>query len=150
MPQSFACLNFHIIFSTKHREPFIAQEWEDALFGAIGGTLHTVRGRLLAAGGVADHVHLLVSLPRDLSVADCVRNVKTVSSKWVHENVSNMVGFAWQVGYAAFSASFSHLEQIRGYLSIQELKHQGMTYQDEVRAFLRAHDIEPDEAHMWD
>src|SRR6187455_2666673 len=107
MPQSFACLNFHIVFSVKHRQPEIDPKWEDRLCSIFGGILRERKGMLLAAGGVADHVHLLVSLPRDLCVADAVREIKTASAKWIHETFPERRAFAWQRGYAAFSTSYS-------------------------------------------
>lgn len=36
-------------------------------------------------GGVADHVHLIVTLPRTLSQAELVESLKKKSSKWIKE-----------------------------------------------------------------
>jgi REP element-mobilizing transposase RayT len=149
MPQSFARINIHIVFSTKNRRPMIALEWEDRLCGVIGGSLRTVKSTLLCAGGIEDHVHLLISLARDLSVSDAVRDIKTDSSKWVH-NKFGMSEFQWQRGYSAFSVSHSQLGSVRTYFAGQKEHHRKQTYQDEVRQLLRLHEIEPDEEHMWD
>ena len=66
-----------------------------------------------------DHVHLLVSLDKQVSMSEALRIVKTNSSRWVHETFPDLSGFAWQVGYGAFSVSASHLETVRVYLSRQ-------------------------------
>ncbi|TMQ34940.1 MAG: IS200/IS605 family transposase, partial [Planctomycetota bacterium] len=85
MPQSFASLHVHIIFSTKNREPFLSPEIETRLYEYIGGILRAEGASLIAAGGMPDHVHLLVSLTRDHSLAGVARLIKANSSKWIHE-----------------------------------------------------------------
>src|SRR5580704_2128836 len=81
MPQSFGSLYFHLVFSSKHRQPLIDAEWQSRLYEYCGGILRREKSVLLAAGGMPDHVHLLVSLSRELSIADVVRLVKASSSK---------------------------------------------------------------------
>jgi REP element-mobilizing transposase RayT len=60
MPQSFACLHHHLVFSTKNRAPLITPEIQLRLFDYIGGVLRSEHCALVAAGGMPDHVHLLV------------------------------------------------------------------------------------------
>ena len=150
MPQSFASLFLHVVFSTKQRRPLLDDAWCDRLFGIVGGTLRADRCVLLATGGMPDHVHLLMSLARDCSVSVAVRNLKTASSRWVHETIPGGASFAWQDGYAAFSIGVAMIDDTRAYLAKQREHHARQNYQDEVRAFLRRHDIPPDEQHMWD
>jgi len=148
--QSFARISIHFVFSTKNRQPLILPEWEDRLYGVIGGILRADKSVLLCAGGVEDHVHLLVSMARDLSASDAVRNIKTDSCKWVHENIAGASDFEWQRGYAAFSVSRSNEDAVRTYFRGQKEHHRRQSYQDEVRRLLVLHDIEPDEEYMWD
>src|SRR5258708_4653540 len=150
MPQSLAALYCHIIFSTKNRVPDIDPNWQDRLYSYIGGTLRSDKCVLMAAGGVADHVHLLVSLSRTVCVADVVRDIKANSSRWIHENFPDHKTFAWQTGYGAFSVSHSHLDQVRTYLAKQAEHHRSKTFQEEFRAFLAKYEIEYDERYAWD
>jgi REP element-mobilizing transposase RayT len=150
MPQSLAALYCHIIFSTKNRVPEIDPIWQDRLYSYIGGTLRSHQCVLMAAGGVADHVHLLVSLSRTITVADAVRDIKANSSRWIHENFPDHKTFAWQSGYGAFSVSHSHLDQVRAYLAKQAEHHRSKTFQEEFRAFLAKYEIEYDERYAWD
>src|SRR5439155_21583465 len=103
MGQSLGSLYFHLVFSTKNREPFITAELQPRLFAYLGGILREHKGCLVAAGGVADHVHLLVSLHRDTSVSEALRLLKSNSSAWIHETFLELRAFAWQAGYGAFS-----------------------------------------------
>jgi REP element-mobilizing transposase RayT len=96
-----------------------------------------------------DHVHLLASLARTLSVADAVRVVKANSSGWIH-NELGMSDFQWQTGYGAFAVSYSHLDDVRTYLANQEKHHRRMTFQEEFLELLRRHEMEWDEQYVWD
>src|SRR5688500_7054429 len=98
MPQSLAALHVHIVFSTKNREPLIDEAIRDRLYGYIGGVVGSRKSVLLVAGGIADHVHLLISFSREWSVSDMVRDIKASSSRWVHETFGRR-HFAWQAGY---------------------------------------------------
>jgi REP element-mobilizing transposase RayT len=151
MPQSFVSLHFHLIFSTKDRAPLISSEVQPRLFEYIGGILRAERSVLEAAGGVEDHVHLLVSLDQQLSVSTALRVIKAGSSRWVRETFpATLSGFAWQAGYGAFTVSHSHREKVRAYLSRQAEHHRTVTFQDEFLAFLRRHGIAYEERYLWD
>ncbi|MGL4551441.1 MAG: IS200/IS605 family transposase [Gemmataceae bacterium] len=149
MPQSLVCLAAHFVFSTKGREPLILPGWAGRLYDYIGGVVHAEKCQSLAAGGVPDHVHLLVSVGRTVSLADLMRMVKTNSSKWVHETLPD-APFNWQAGYGGFDVSHDHLGTIRQYIARQAEHHAGRSYQDEYRAILREHGLEWDERYVWD
>ena len=85
MAHTFTRLYFHIIFSTKHRQPFIDFELEQRLHPYLGGIIRELGGVPIRVGGVADHVHLLAQLPATLALADMVREIKANSSGWVHD-----------------------------------------------------------------
>jgi putative transposase len=150
MPQSFASLHCHLIYSTKNRVPLITGDIQPRLYGYWGGICQEQGNRLIAAGGTANHVHLLVSLSRDASVAEVVRDLKANSSKWIHETFPASRDFAWQTGYAAFAVSFSNIDQVKKYLARQAEHHRKQTFQEEFVAFLRRHHIEYDERYLWE
>ena len=149
MPQSLACLPVHFVFSTKGREPWVCEEWAERLYEYVGGAVRTEQCRLLAAGGMPDHVHLLVSLGRTVTVADLMRVVKANSSKWVHETFPG-IPFAWQNGYGAFAIQYDRIDAVRGYIARQAEHHAGHSYQDEYRTLLSEHGLEWDERYVWD
>ena len=100
--------------------------------------------KALAIGGVADHVHLLVSLPSTLSVS-AMQLLKGNSSKWLHETFPILRGLAWQEGYAAFSIGIAGVEETAAYIRGQEEHHRHRTFREEVALFLRKHGMECDE-----
>lgn len=149
MPASYTCLYYHIIFSTKRRLSLITPDLRQQLYPYLGGIVAHEKGRLITAGGIADHVHLLVSLHPQSSVSDVLRLVKSNSSKWVHENFADKRDFGWQDGYAAFSVSFSNLERVQRYIAEQEQHHREVSFQDELVEFLNRHGTAYDERYIW-
>ena len=148
MPQSLTQLLVHAVFSTKDRAPLLADEWRPDLHAYIGGILRARKCDLLAAGGIEDHIHLLIRMATTISIADMLRDVKTNSSKWRHE--SGDARFAWQSGYGVFSVSPDSVDAIVAYIADQREHHRKVTFQDEYRAFLQTHEMEFDERYMWD
>jgi putative transposase len=149
MAQSLACLHYHFIFSTKNRAALITLDLQQRLYKYIGGVIKNEGGRLLAAGGTRDHIHLLASLRPKPAITDILRDVKANSSKWVHEAFEKMRAFRWQDGYGAFTVSYSNIEQVRAYIARQERHHQRMTFQEEFIQFLERHKIEYDPRYVW-
>jgi hypothetical protein len=96
----------------------------------------------LAVGGAADHVHLLLSLPRTVSVAKAVQLVKSGSSKWLHENFPKLKNFSRQEGYGAFSIGVSQRVATVKYIEGQAEHHKRISFEDEFKKFLAAHGIE--------
>ena len=117
MPQSFACLYYHLIFSTKGREPLLVGDLPERLYAYIGGIVRNENGVLVAAGGMPDHIHLLASLSRESAASDLVRQIKGISSRWIHETIPALRGFGWQSGYAAFTVSYSHISRVKAYIA---------------------------------
>lgn len=150
MPQSFASLHIHLIFSTKHREPLLTPDILPRVLSYLGGIARADGHMLVAAGGMPDHVHLLLSMNRQSSIADAVRSIKSESSKWVHETFPNLRSFAWQAGYGAFAVSYSSIGRVRDYLARQIEHHRAMAFQEEFRNFLQRHQIPFEERFLWD
>ena len=149
MPHSFASLLIHAIFSTKNRAPDLSPEIAGRLFPYMGGIVRERKGVPLIINGPADHVHLLVSIPTNESVAELLRVVKTNSSRWVHEQFPDRKGFGWQAGYAAFTVSGSRSADVTEYIARQQEHHRRVSYQKEFLTFLRKHGIKYDARDLW-
>lgn len=146
MSSTFTNLNIHIIFSTKNRAPRIDSAFADRLYAYIGGITRNLDCPALAAGGIEDHIHLLISLHPSVALSDLVRDIKANSSKWLHEDVKTE--FEWQRGYAAFSVSESAVPDVRAYIANQREHHAKRMYQDELVAFLERHNIKYDRSYL--
>lgn len=148
MPESFCSLHYHIIFSTKERIADITPELQPRLIEYIGGIIRAHNGKLIAAGGTTDHMHLLLSTTQQMSIAEVVRLIKTNSSKWVHETYPKKQDFAWQTGYAAFTVSYSNLGKVQQYIANQREHHHKVSFKEEFIAFLKRHDLEYKEQYL--
>jgi REP element-mobilizing transposase RayT len=149
MAHTFTSLLTHVVFSTHLRAPKIEDAIRADLHSYLGGILRQLRSSPIAIGGTRDHVHLLTSLPADLAVADCLRVVKTNSSRWVKEKWPERRSFGWQGGYAAFSVSESNRANVIRYIQGQAQHHLRISFQDEFLGLLRKHGVEFDEQYIW-
>ncbi len=149
MAQTFTHLLTHVIFSTKERRPLLKVEIRPRLLSYMGGIIRDLGGKALVINGTSDHVHLLVSMPATISVAEMMRIVKAKSSRWVREQFPAERTFAWQAGYGAFSVSHSRTEAVKEYIAGQEEHHRKVSFQDELLSFLRKQGIEFDERYIW-
>jgi putative transposase len=151
MPQSLSAVFIHLVFSTKHRTPFLNEsDKRHELHAYLGGVSNNLDCPTIAIGGVDDHVHLLCGLGRTISQAEWIKEVKRASSIWMSEQGSEYRDFKWQAGYGDFSVSASNIEEVREYILNQEQHHRRMTYQDEFRILLKKHNLEWDEQYVWD
>lgn len=99
MATTFANLLYHVVFSTKDRNPSIRDDIREPLYEYIGGIIRGERGILLEIGGIPDHVHLLVKFKTDIAVSMMVQKIKGKSSGWVNERPGRLERFEWQSGY---------------------------------------------------
>ena len=131
-----------MVFSTKLRKPVLNDSWRDDLFAYIGGTVKDHKASLLKAGGIEDHVHLLLRIHPEFAISKAVQLLKANSSKWINDNRKTSSPFQWQRGYGAFSVSQSMADTVRNYIAGQRKHHARRTYQDEYLEILRKHEIE--------
>ncbi len=150
MAQTFFAMYAHIIFSTKNRDPWIQESWRDDMYAYMAGVSHGLGCKQLAAGGIDDHVHLLVSIKPTVALSDLTRDIKAASSRWIHETRPGSREFEWQRGYSAFSVSHSNLDSVKKYLATQADHHRIRSFQEELLDFLHRHDIPYDERYIWD
>ena len=150
MPQSFACIHCHLVFSTKDREPLLVPDLTTRLYEYMGGICRNHNDVLVAAGGRPDHVHLIVSFGKQTAAAEAVRIIKSNSSRWIHETFPQLRGFAWQNGYGAFAMSYSSLDDVKRYIHNQDEHHRVRTFKEEFLAMLDKHNLPYDERYIWD
>ena len=150
MAHTYTNLLIHALFSTKGRQPMLDSTLRARLFPYFAGIITRLKGRPVIINGPGDHVHLLFVLPATLPLADLMEKLKANSSKWVHEEFPDRAGFAWQTGYTAFSVSQSNLAAVKRYIAHQEQHHRKVTFQEEVLAFLKKHEIQYDPRFVFD
>lgn len=142
---SFVSCLLHVVFSTKDRRPLITPDMQVRLWPYLGGIARNHKMKVIKAGGVEDHVHILLSLPSTLEIAKAVQLLKGNSSKWVHETFADQQAFEWQAGYGAFSIGISGMPDTIAYIENQATHHKKMTFREELESILNKHGIEYEE-----
>ena len=84
----------------------------------------------------------------DASPCQCVRELKTVSSRWVHETTGLSL-FAWQEGYGAFTVSASQRDDVRHYIEQQAEHHRRRTFREAYLELLQRSGTEFDARYVY-
>jgi REP element-mobilizing transposase RayT len=148
MSHTYYCSLFHCVFSTRERRKAIDPEIQPRLWSYMGGIAREHGAKALTIGGTDDHVHLLLSLPPAVPLAKAIREIKSFSSHWIHEECARPE-FEWQQGYGAFSIGQSQVAATMAYIAKQEEHHRKRDFQGEFLAFLKKHRIEYDPRYIW-
>jgi putative transposase len=151
MGQSLVENYSHLIFSTKHRTPWLQPEaLQNELFQYLGKICSNHNCPPLRVGGHLDHIHILCRLSKSISIETLIRELKTNSSKWMKTQTLDHREFSWQNGYASISVSSTHLTSLVRYIEQQREHHATITFQDEFRRILKKNKIQYDEKYLWE
>jgi REP-associated tyrosine transposase len=148
MPQSLADILIHAIWSTKERRPLISADVRAGLHGYLAGILRNIESPALIINSVADHVHVLCQLSKNLAACKLVEEVKKGSSKWMKEQ--GVLDFAWQNGYGVFSVSQSNVDTVREYIEGQAEHHKKRDFKAEFQEFCERYNVPNNERYVWD
>ncbi len=148
MPQSYGHSYIHIIFSTKRRESILTPGLHTEFTRYIMPILQDCKVQFIAEGGMPDHVHLLIDLGRESSLANVLREIKSKSSGWLKSKLGKQ--FSWQGGYGYFSVSPSHVQNVVHYIDNQEEHHKKKTFQEEFEEILKIAGVDFDKKYLWD
>ena len=135
MPQSLAKVNVHIVFTTKYGQEFITDEIRSELHSYTIGVLSNLGSYTYEIYANPDHIHILCTLPRTITMADLVSKIKITSSKWLKNK--GIPDFYWQDGYGIISVSSSKVEAVKKYIKNQPQHHTEVGCKDEFRFFLK-------------
>jgi putative transposase len=113
----------HLVWGTWDRLSLIDGAWERRLHRNLIGEAERLGMAVLALNGMPDHVHAVVSLPTTVTIAELVKQLKGVSSRFVNETVQPDFLFKWQGFYGAFSVSRWDVDRVVGYVNRQREHH---------------------------
>lgn len=137
MNKTHSKIYIHFIFGTKNGNKFITPKIEKRLWSYIGAIGKRMGVRPIAIGGDQDHLHLLLSVPPNLSVSFIMQKLKGSSSKWMNDTFYTKKRiFRWQAGYSAFSVGHSQKQRVIDYIRNQKQRHKTVSFQEEHQLFL--------------
>lgn len=147
MPHTYTRLILHIVFSTKHRFPFIKPEYRSSLYDYIGGTIRGIGGSLIELGGVEDHVHILTGVKPTIAPSEFLLKLKPNVTNWAKRNISSK--FGWQDGYGAFSVSDAEIEGLRDYIRRQQEHHRKESFDEEFIRLCTEQGMKIERKFLW-
>ena len=148
MSNSYISSLYHFVTGTKNREPWLAPPIRERLWPYMGGIAKDEGLVALCVGGYTDHVHMILSIPPNVTVILASQLIKGASSRWIHETFPKMRSLAWQEGYGAFSIGVSQVPDTRQYIERQAEHHRKVSFREEYMAFLRKNDIPYDDRYV--
>ena len=124
MADAYLRLFYHFVWATRDREPLLVGDIEQFAYALMRQKCREKDCVLAAIGGTENHVHLLVSLPSTLCIAEFVKSVKGASAHLVNvAHGSPTWGFKWQGGYGVHTVSPAHVSTVRRYIENQKQRH---------------------------
>lgn len=146
MPHTHCTNLVHCVFSTKNRSDLITDEVRQALCAYIFGIARNLDIEILALGGTANHVHILMALPAKQSLSNAIRDLKANSSRWMAEKHPR---FAWQEGFGAFSVSPSQAPAVKKYIRNQAEHHRKRDFEEEFLLLLKKSGVDYDPRYVF-
>jgi len=146
MSHSYSCNLVHCVFSTKNRVDLIPAKIREKLFAYMVGIAKNLQIEILAIGGTANHVHILMGLPANRTISDTVRSLKANSSRWMREQERE---FQWQEGAGSFSVSPSQAEIVKAYIRNQGEHHKKRSFEEEFVALLQKSGVQFDRKYVF-
>ena len=116
-------LYYHFVWGIKNRLPLIESALEPDLYRVIAAKAQDLGGFVHAIGGMADHVHLAVSIPPKIAPAKFIGDVKGNSSHYVNHVIKPDFEFYWQTEYGVLSFGERNLASVVRYIHNQKQHH---------------------------
>ncbi len=128
----------------------ILPPYEQDLYAYIGGICNELDCTPVKIGGYTDHIHILCTLSKNISLVKLISTIKADSSKWMKTKHPSLSNFYWQTGYGAFSVNATDVDNVIAYIADQHIHHTKLTFQEEYRAFLKKYKVAYKEEYVWD
>jgi REP element-mobilizing transposase RayT len=140
----------HLVFAVKNRDCLIHKSIREKIQKYICGIINQDKCKLISIYCNPDHTHVLVGFRPSLSISDLVRDIKSVSSKFINEQRLINSHFQWQDGYGAFTCSHAQITNVSNYINNQPEHHKKQIFTDEYQQFLEKYEIAYDKQYLFD
>ncbi len=123
---------YHIVFSTKNREPVLRNIDRAKFHTTIVSIAEEYRGPVFVVNSVDDHVHMLLRLSSETALSSLMASLKARANYWLKDNCPQFK--AWGQGYYASTISPSAIGQVTNYINAQPEHHRKYPFVDELKA----------------
>jgi putative transposase len=139
---SYTKIWLHCVWSTKNRKIIIPNSFRPELLSHIREQAREKNIFLDYINLHKDHVHALINLGRQQTIAELMHQIKGESSFWINKQKVLSCKFNWQDDYFVVSVSQSHVERVRKYIKNQDEHHRNISWNEEVVLFLEKYGFE--------
>ena len=139
---SYVKIWVHCVWGTKNHEKILSKEIRQAFFQHIKENAKEKQIHVDFINGYTDHVHCLLALNSDMSIAKALQLIKGESSFWANKNNLFKGKFEWANEYFAVSVSESMINKVRDYIKNQEEHHTILTFKQEHDQFIEKFNFE--------
>jgi len=139
---SFVKIWVHIVFATKNRAPLLEKGIRDIVYKHIRSNCREKEIFLKSIGGYTDHLHCLISLGKEQTIAKVAQLIKGESAYWINEQKLSSEYFGWQDDYFAVSVSESQVLAVINYIDNQEMHHSKKSFGEEADEFVKKYGFE--------
>lgn len=141
MPQDFQSNLVHCVVAVAEDSPEIPFASASTLYSFLSEAAEAAGAQQFAAGGAGDHIHILLSLPPTLALANVIEHVKTKTQHWVRKTCFGCQSFRWECGCTTFSVGMSQVRETIAYIERQVECHRKIDFRKELTLFGEAHEL---------
>jgi len=138
---AFTKIWIHCVWGTKNRIPFLVKNKKDIL-NHMKENANQKNIYIDIINGSVDHIHCLISLKPDQTIAKVIQLIKGEASFWINKSKLTQAKFEWADEYFAVSVSESQLKIVREYIRNQEEHHKKKLFKDEYEEFISKYKFE--------
>jgi len=143
---SFVRILVHTVWTTKNRIPYLNDTIREDVIQHIRQNAVIKKIYIDHINGEKEHIHALISLSKNQSIAEIMQYIKGESSFWINKQQITTGTFEWQDDYYGVSIGISQLEILREYIMNQVIHHRKTSFEDELDILIREYGLEK----QWD
>jgi REP element-mobilizing transposase RayT len=136
---SYVKIWVHAVWGTKNRYPFLTQRTKPQILEHIKGNAKGKGIFIDTLNGHTEHLHCLMALNADMSIAKAMQLIKGESAFWMNKQNIIPEKFEWADEYFAVSVSESALDKVRAYINNQEEHHKKVSFKEEYDKFMHTY-----------
>ena len=127
----------HAVWGTKSHFPYLTKEIKEKIISHIRENANNKGIYVNKINGHRDHLHALIGLNADKSIAQTMQLIKGECAFWINKNKITSEKFEWADEYFAASVSESDLDRVVFYINNQEEHHKKSTFMEEYEKFMK-------------
>lgn len=149
MANTFTQIHIQLVFAVKYRQALIDDSWRSNLHAFTTNLLQEPGHKMLQINSRPDHIHIFYGMRPHEAISTLVKNIKSLSSRWINDHHFCKKKFQWQEGYGAFSYSKSQVDRVIRYIQNQEMIHRRRSFLKEYTSILDQLNIAYDPNHIF-